>query len=427
MQAGRLRIRACLHRHVVVRARVMPALAGVHVRGRRAAVLAAILRRSRHRAAALRVAAFASHDLNHAPPRVRFRRSCAQPMPTSHPPQFKRLGARMPVRSEKFTGTDANPCYFAAVHSDYQGLGTPVHSDYEREERRPVCAGLLRHVASDRMRGCARRHGRNGRRGGSAVAGSRVLLAARCRPREVRDQGQRAGPLRGADSRSRGAGCQRRLLRASRRRSTLLRDPGRLRQRASRGARLVVRRFVRGAVASAGNGDCTAAAGAGDTRVSFDRHAPARPGRVVVRRLGEHTFCARSTSTEHASIARSAIHGQDPAVARRVLVRRRGEHAVRARATVSKPIGSAGARHFGYFSSNACCARRLVVRRIREHAVGVRSAPQRAAGTSPAQHQVVSTGRAPVVSLQGTLISATFWTMRSSTPSTDSRVSASSG
>lgn len=201
------------------------------------------------------------------------------------------------------------------------------------------------------MHGCARRHGRNGRRGGSAVAGSRVLLAARCRPREVRDQGQRAGPLRGADSRGRGAGCQRRLLRPPRRRSTLLRDPGRRRQRAARGARLIVRWFVRGAVASAGNGDCTAGAGTGDTRVPLDRHAPACPGRVLVRRLGEHP--------------------------------------VRARSTVSRPIGSAGVRHFGYFSRSACCARRLVIRRIREHAGRVRSAPQHAAVTGLAQHQVV--------------------------------------
>src|SRR5688572_1867388 len=151
MQAGRLRIRARLYRHVVLRARVVPAMAGVRVRGRRAAVLAAILRRSRHRAAALRVTALASRDLNHAPPRVRCRRSCAQPMPTSHPPQFKRLGVRKPVRSEKFTGSDAKACYFAAVHSDYGGRGTPMHSDYggarNAHPRAPVYTGMLRATA----------------------------------------------------------------------------------------------------------------------------------------------------------------------------------------------------------------------------------------------------------------------------------------
>src|SRR5688572_16313324 len=80
------------------------------------------------------------------PPRVRFRRVCAQPMPMSHPPQFKRLGAPAPGTSEKFTGTDAKPCYFAGVHSDYCG-----HSDYmdggNTAARAPVYMGMVRAIA----------------------------------------------------------------------------------------------------------------------------------------------------------------------------------------------------------------------------------------------------------------------------------------
>jgi hypothetical protein len=308
MQAGRLRIRACLCRHVVARARVMPAMAGVRVRGRRAAVLAAILRRSRHRAAALRVAALALRDLNHAPPRVRY----SAVMCTTHANvtpaaiQALRSASTRPV-GKIYRDRCKRMLFRRGAFGPWRAWSAGAFGLWGRGTQ-PHAAGLHRHVARDRMRGCARRRGRTGRRGGSAVAGSRVLLAARCRPREVRDQGQRAGPLRGADARGRRAGCQRRLLRAPRRRSTLLRDPGRRRQRAARSARLVVRRFVRGAVASAGNGDCTADVGAGDTRIPLDRHAPACPRRIVLRRLGEHAVCAGSASAERASVARPAIH-----------------------------------------------------------------------------------------------------------------------
>jgi hypothetical protein len=462
---------------MVIRARVVPAKARFRVRARRAAVLAAVPRRSRHRAAALRVAALASRDLHHAASS----RLVPAGMCTTHAnvtsaviQAFSRAGA---AQVGKIYRGRYKAVLFRRGAFGLHGAFGPCGG----AERRSARTGHRLHVESDRMHG-ARRRGRNGRRGRGAVAGSRLLFAPRRRSREMRDPGQRAGSVRRANAGSRGTDGRRGLLQPPRCRSAQVRDPGRCDRAAARGP-LFVHRLV---------GERAESAGVTRFPVATDRRGHAGARDFFVRRIRRHAFRADAAARKYDAAghgARSAVVDYD-AASREVLVRRLRRDALRTGAAVQRDH-AAGIRarpaHFDYdapprdvlvrtvggyaFRAGPAIGpddatgirarsthidydappRDILVRRLgryagrvcptpRHHAVAVlvfRFLASHRAGTAALlglalrrdpfiSGRYVSTGGMPVVLFQ-VLISATLCTMRSSTPSTDSRVSGSSG